>query len=81
MDGEYFGGRVCVRVCVCVWGRLPTAPAGHASHVAVYEDNSPTDRKRLDCAETVAATFAMLRSAERPPPSSSRHAPNALSKP
>ena len=34
---------------------------GHCSHVAVNEDNTPTERKRQDCAETVAATFALMR--------------------
>ena len=34
---------------------------GQSSHVAVTEDNVPTEAKRQDCANAVAATFAMLR--------------------
>ena len=34
---------------------------GQASHVAVDTNNVPTDRKNQDCADAVAATFAMMR--------------------
>ena len=45
----------------CIVEALGMSLPGQSSHVAVGEDNAPTERKRQDCRDAVAATFAMLR--------------------
>jgi dihydroxy-acid dehydratase len=54
-------GMFTANTMACIVEALGMSLPGHASHVAVNDDNIPTERKRQDCAETVACVMSMLR--------------------